>query len=147
MPELIAGGPIIPVHLLNELDSGKVVFFCGAGISAGPGSGLPNFADLVQHVYKAHDIHPDALEREALDLAEPLPPDRRRPTLDKVLGLLERVDRLGAAALRRTIIQQLSVPPNGELGLHKALIDLSRNERGRPAHHHQFRQAVCGSRS
>ena len=129
MPELIAGGPIIPVHLLSELDSGKVVFFCGAGISAGPGSGLPNFPDLVCDVYKQNHIHPDALESEALDLEQP-DPKRRRPSLDKVLGLLERVDRLGTAALRRTVIEQLSVPPNGELGLHKALIDLSRNQRG-----------------
>ena len=129
MPELIAGGPIIPVHLLNELDSGNVVFFCGAGISAGPGSGLPKFAKLVKHVYKANHINPDSVEREALDLEQP-DPKRRRPTLDKVLGLLERVDRLGTTALRRTVIQRLSVPPNGELSLHKALIDLSRNERG-----------------
>ncbi len=51
MPELVAGGPAIPVRLLNELDNGKVVFFCGAGVSMGPGSDLPDFADLVQHVY------------------------------------------------------------------------------------------------
>ena len=86
MPELIAGGPTIPVRLLNELDSGKVVFFCGAGVSVGPGSDLPNFADLVQHVYDANHIEPDAVEKEALDVG----------ALDKALGLLERGERLGA---------------------------------------------------
>ena len=120
MPELIAGGPTIPVRLLNELDSGKVVFFCGAGVSVGPGSDLPNFADLVQHVYDANHIEPDAVEKEALDLG----------ALDKTLGLLERDERLGARALRRTVIERLSVPPSGELSVHKALIDLSRSEQG-----------------
>ena len=129
MPELIAGGPTIPVRLLNELDSGKVVFFCGAGVSVGLGSGLPNFADLVQHVYEANHIEPDSVEREALDLDEPVP-DRRRPNLDKALDLLERDERLGTHALRSSVIERLSVPPNGELSVHKALIDLSWNEQG-----------------
>ena len=129
MPELIAGGPIIPVPLLNELDSGKVVFFCGAGISEGLSSGLPNFAGLVQHVYEANHIKPDAVESEALDLEEPAT-HRRRPALDKALGLLERPERLGAIALRRTVIKRLSEPPSGDLLIHKALIELSRNERG-----------------
>ena len=120
MPELIAGGPTIPVRLLNELDSGKVVFFCGAGVSVGPGSDLPNFADLVQHVYDANHIEPDAVEKEALDVG----------ALDKALGLLERGERLGAHALRSTVIERLSVPPSGELSVHKALIDLSRSEQG-----------------
>ena len=120
MPELIADGPTIPARLLNELDSGKVVFFCGAGVSVGSGSELPNFADLVQHMYGANHIEPDAVENEALDLG----------ALDKALGLLERDERLGARALRRTVIERLSVPPSGELSVHKALIDLSRNEAG-----------------
>ena len=120
MPELVAGGPTIPVRLLNELDGGKFVFFCGAGVSVGAGSGLPNFVDLVDHVYAANHIKPDAVEKEALDSR----------ALDKVLGLLERDERLGARVLRRTVIERLSVPPSGELRVHKALIDLSRNERG-----------------
>ncbi|MCY3878571.1 MAG: hypothetical protein OXF74_05250 [Rhodobacteraceae bacterium] len=124
MPELVAGGPAIPVRLLNELDSGRVVFFCGAGISAGPGS-----ADLVRHVYEANRLDPDFIESEALDLEEP-DPDRRRRTLDKALGLPERESRLGASALRRTVIERLPVPLSGELSVNKALIDLSRNEEG-----------------
>ena len=31
MPELVPEGPRIPVHLMNEVDEGSVVFFCGAG--------------------------------------------------------------------------------------------------------------------
>ena len=120
MPELVAGGPASPVRLLNELDSGKVVFFCGAGVSMGPGSDLPDFADLVQHVYDANRVTPDAVEKEALDSG----------ALDKALGLLERDERLGARAVRRTVIERLSAPPRGELYLHKALIDLSLNEQG-----------------
>ena len=120
MPELVAGGPAIPVRLLNELDSGRVVFFCGAGVSMGPGSDLPDFPDLVRHVYDANRIEPDAVEKEALDIG----------ALDKALGLLERDERLGPRAVRRTVIERLSEPPGGELNVHKALIDLSLNEQG-----------------
>ena len=129
MPELVASGPTIPVPLMNELDSGGVVFFCGAGISAGEGSGLPSFADLVDYVYSASHMSPDAVEREALDCDEE-DPGRRRSSFDKALGLLERPDRLGAKALRRTVIERLSRPPTGELNVHKALIALSRSDRG-----------------
>ena len=129
MPELVAKGPIIPVRLMNELDSGRVVFFCGAGVSAGPGSGLPGFADLVKYVYDTHDMQPDAVEREALDCEEQNP-ERRRPNFDKALGLLEKQERLGTQALRRTVIERLSVSPKGPLDLHEALIKLSRYEQG-----------------
>ena len=86
----------------------------------GPGSDLPDFANLVQHVYDAKRIEPDAVEKEALDIG----------ALDKALGLLERDERLGARAVRRTVIERLSAPPSGELNVHKALIDLSQNEQG-----------------
>ena len=129
MPELVPNGPIIPVHLMNEVDSGRVVFFCGAGISAGVGSELPVFSDLVMHVYEANRMEGDAVEREALDLEEK-DPARRRPNFDKALGLLERKGRLGAQALRRTVIERLTEDPTGPLHVHKALIDLSRNQQG-----------------
>ena len=120
MPELVAGGPTIPVRLLNELDAGKVVIFCGAGVSKGAGSDLPSFAGLVEHVYAANHIEADAVENGALEIE----------ALDKALGLLEREERLGTRALRRTVIERLSAPPSAELSVHKALIDLSRHERG-----------------
>ena len=85
MPELVSNGPRIPVHLMNEVDSGSVVFFCGAGVSRGDGSGLPNFAELVDHVYEENRMEPDGVEREALHRDEP-EPGLRRPQFDKALG-------------------------------------------------------------
>ena len=127
MPELVANGPDIPVALLNRLDSGTVVFFCGAGVSATLGSDLPGFGKLVDHVYEANHVEPDAVEREALDVDE-ADVQRRRPSFDKALGLLER--RLGAQKLRETVISRLSKPATGQLVVHKALIDLSRRPTG-----------------
>ena len=129
MPELVANGPDIPAALMNGLDSGTVIFFCGAGVSMGPGSGLPGFADLVDHVYAANHMAPDAMEREALD-DEGHGSHRWRPSFDRALGLLERAGRLGAQALRRTVIGRLSEPPSGQLGTHAALVALSRSELG-----------------
>ena len=127
MPEFVANGPDIPVALLNRLDSGTVVFFCGAGISATPGSDLPGFGELVEHVYEANHVEPDAVEREALDRDE-ADVQRRRPSFDKALGLLER--RLGAQKVRETVISRLSKPATGELVVHRALIDLSHRPTG-----------------
>ncbi len=118
MPELIPNGPAIPVRLLNELDSGNVVFFCGAGISAACGSDLPDFGELVRHVYEVNHIKPDAAEKSACE----------NGNWDKALGLLER--RLNAGFLRGEVIKRLSKPPSGDLKVHKALIDLSRDDRG-----------------
>ena len=122
MPELVANGPNVPVSLMNEFDNGRVVFFCGAGISKS--SGLPDFPDLVDHVYSANRMTPDSVERAALD-RDGKDPALQRPNFDKALGLLERPERLGAIALRRTVVERLSKPPKGSLDVHTALIALS----------------------
>jgi hypothetical protein len=85
MPELVADGPDIPDSLLNDLDDGRVVFFCGAGVSMGPGSDLPSFGCLARLVYRVNRVIPDSVEQDAL----------RRREFDKVFGLLERPERLG----------------------------------------------------
>ena len=126
MPELVSGGPVIPVKLMNAMDNGEAVFFCGAGVSAGEGSELPTFAELVEHVYSEKGMKPDAVEEEALHQDEP-EEDKRRPQLDKALELLERANRLGPKKLRRTVIKELSKPPTDDLAVHKALIALSRH--------------------
>ena len=129
MPELVPEGPRIPVHLMNEVDEGSVVFFCGAGVSVGDGSNLPNFEELVEHVYEANRIEADEVEHEALHRDEP-DRSRRRPQFDKALGLLERSDRLGPEALRGTVIERLSRRATAPLRVHEALLTLSRTEGG-----------------
>lgn len=105
---------------MNERDSSRVIFFCGAGISAGPNSKLPNFAGLVDHVYKNNYIQPDSVELEAA----------HKQNFDKVFGLLGRPGRLGSVPLRRTIIDRLSQPPSGSLHTHEALIKLAKCQQG-----------------
>ena len=120
------------MSLMNELDSGRVVFFCGAGISAGPASGLPDYTGLMKKVYETSHLEPDSVECEALDLEdnnlENL--EKVQPNFDKAFGLLERPERLGSERLRRSIIDCLSIEPTGALPVHDALLTLSRSEKG-----------------
>ncbi len=133
MPELVENGPYIPTKLLNELDDGNVVFFCGAGISMG--TGLPSFGGLVDHVYTENRLEPDEIEREALDCGID-DPKLRRPKYDKVLGLLERPERLGPtrssdpSRMRDTIVRRLSERSTGPLHVHRALVTLSSTTKG-----------------
>ena len=46
--QFVAGGPDIPDALLDAHEEGRVVFFCGAGISYS--AGLPSFEGLVKKV-------------------------------------------------------------------------------------------------
>lgn len=48
--QFVANGPDIPDVLLQAHEDGRVVFFCGAGISYP--AGLPGFGGLVDSIYK-----------------------------------------------------------------------------------------------
>ncbi len=63
--QFIPNGPDIHDALLHAHEEGRVVFFCGAGISYP--AGLPDFKGLVDKIYKiAGTTHSD-LERKADD--------------------------------------------------------------------------------
>lgn len=120
MPELVRDGPDVPPGLLNQLDDGRVVFFCGAGVSMGAPSGLPNFRGLLCHVYQDNHLKPDDIEREALEECE----------YDKAFELLERPGRLRSQQLYESVAERLSALPAGPLQIHRDLLALSRVERG-----------------
>ena len=44
---------------MNDVDSGSVVFFCGAGcLALVTARGFPTLAELVDHVYEANRMEP-----------------------------------------------------------------------------------------
>lgn len=112
----VVGGPELPPKLLQLVEDGRLVFFCGAGISRP--CGLPDFKGLVEAVFeRTHQSMVD-LEREAFDNGQ----------YDRVLGLVE--SRIGAEFVRKAVVGTLHLDPNADLPTHSALIDLARTRDG-----------------
>lgn len=118
--QFVTNGPDIPDALLQAHEEGRVVFFCGAGISYP--AGLPGFEGLVERIYKlTGTVHSD-IERDALD----------RKQFDAALDLLERRLPGQRLALRTALAQALK--PNlllrGAVETQIALLRLARGRDG-----------------
>lgn len=109
----VAGGPDIPPSVLQCLEDGQLVFFCGAGVSCR--AGLPTFRKLVELIY-AH-LNADRPGQEEAEF--------QKRNFDRVLGLLEERTQLGRRLVRRTVLRLLQVPSSADLDTHKALLTLS----------------------
>lgn len=113
-------GPDIPDALLQAHEEGRLVFFCGAGISYP--AGLPDFKGLVEEIYRLNGTVPSAFERDALE----------RKQFDATLDLLER--RLPGQRLdvRRALAQALKpkLRRKGATDTQAALLRLARNREG-----------------
>jgi hypothetical protein len=107
----ISGGPDLPPELIQSLEDGKLVFFCGAGVSYP--AGLPTFRGLAQEVY--------ARLRQPLEGLELI--EFNKQNYDRAFGLLEK--RIGAPFVRRAVIEILHLDPIADLQSHKALLTLA----------------------
>ncbi|MGO6983126.1 anti-phage defense-associated sirtuin Dsr1 [Rhizobium leguminosarum] len=115
--QFVANGPDVPEELLQAHEDGKVVFFCGAGISY-PAE-LPGFRDLVMKIYTEIGEIPDPIEELAL----------AGKSYDTTIALLEnrvvdhriRVRQAIAAILTPNLKRQ------GATATHEALLTLSRS--------------------
>lgn len=58
--QFIANGPDIPDALLQAHEEGRVIFFCGAGISYP--AGLPGFKGLVEDIYAINGTAPTEID-------------------------------------------------------------------------------------
>jgi hypothetical protein len=75
--QFIPNGPNIPEELLQRHEEGRVLFFCGAGLSCP--AGLPVFGDLIDRLREAVGEPFNASEKELLTNGH----------LDPVLGRFE----------------------------------------------------------
>lgn len=118
--QFVTHGPDIPNDLLQAHEDGRVVFFCGAGISYQ--AGLPGFKGLVDEIYRIVGTTQNPIEKQAY----------LREQYDATLDLLER--RLPGQRLdvRKALAQTLK--PNlrrkGATDTHRALLQLARSREG-----------------
>lgn len=114
--QFISNGPDIPDALLQAQEEGRVVFFCGAGISYP--AGLPGFKGLVEQIYKLNGTTQTDIEQEAFD----------RGQFDATLDLLERRLPGQRLAVRRSLIKALKpkLQNDGAIDTHAALLSLAR---------------------
>lgn len=115
MTQFIENGPEVPEQLLKAHEDGRVVFFCGAGISYP--AGLPGFGGLVEKVYKGLGTKPDEIEEAAI----------KGNQFDAALSLLEKRVVGQRLAVRRAIMSSLTprLRRKGATATHEALLDLA----------------------
>ncbi|WP_369794608.1 SIR2 family protein [Polaromonas sp. JS666] len=114
-------GPDIPERLLQLHEDGRVVFFCGAGISYP--ARLPDFGGLVDMLYGELSVIPNAVQLAAIKVGQ----------FDTAVGLLEAGVMGGRETVRRAMASVLKpdfAAPNAT-ATHEALLTLSQNRSGR----------------
>jgi hypothetical protein len=114
--QFVANGPDVPDSLLQAHEEGRVVFFCGAGISYP--AGLPGFKGLVDEIYKRVGTRPSPIEQDAYD----------RSQFDATLDLLERRLPGQRIAVRHNLAEALKPKwhRKGATDTHDALLELAR---------------------
>lgn len=119
--QFVRHGPDIPERLLQAHEDGRVVFFCGAGISYP--ARLPGFAGLVDNLYQALSVTPNPVQQSAIKAGQ----------FDTAIGLLE-ADVVGGRGKVRSELATILTPnltaPNAT-ATHEALLTLAQNREGR----------------
>ncbi|GHW11472.1 hypothetical protein FXF10_03435 [Vibrio cholerae] len=118
--QFVTHGPDIPDALLQAHEEGRVVFFCGAGISYP--AGLPGFKGLVEQIYQLNGTTLSDIEREPFE----------RGQFDATLDLLERRLPGQRMAVRRALAQALKpkLRRKGAIDTQGALLRLARSREG-----------------
>ncbi|WP_447773001.1 anti-phage defense-associated sirtuin Dsr1 [Aeromonas veronii] len=117
--QFIPNGPDIPNELLHAHEEGRVLFFCGAGISYP--AGLPGFSELVIRMSK-HAGEP--LDRSEQDMVT-------QGGLDRAIGHYEKRIQGGRAAVRRGLPSCLTADLSKPRALttHLALLTLGKDKK------------------
>lgn len=118
--QFVAKGPDIPDALLQAHEEGRVVFFCGAGISYP--AGLPGFKGLVDEIYILVGTTQTPIEQAAYE----------QNHFDATLDLLERRVPGQRIAVRTAVAKALKpkLHRKGATDTHAAVLQLARNREG-----------------
>lgn len=118
--QFVASGPDIPDTLLQAHEEGRVVFFCGAGISY-PAE-LPGFKGLVDKIYRLVGTSRTTIEQKAYE----------RDQFDAMLDLLERRVPGQRITVRSALANALQpkLHLKGATDTHAALLQLARCHTG-----------------
>lgn len=140
----IPNGPYLPTELLHAHEEGRVVFFCGAGISKP--AGLPLFGQLVEEIYRAlatnRDSKESALEKEAF----------AKHNYDATLHLLEKRYLGGKTSVRKVLPNILLTTDKSVNNNHQALLKLSKTSKSKSRlvttnYDHLFEYAALANQS
>ena len=126
-----AEGPSIPDDLLNARDEGRVVFFCGAGVSRAR-AGLPNFFELAGKVIEDLGPASDSPVRKIIEEArriESIVGVSGLVSADRVFGILER--EFSSSDLQAAIAKALKPSPTADLSAHRIMLDLATRPDGK----------------
>ena len=126
----LANGPSIPDELLLARDQGRVVFFCGAGVSRAKAN-LPDFFDLAERVTSYLGVQEHNPASKLLSVARALGAQTGIDGLisaDRIFGLLER-DFL-VRDIEAAVAMALKPKPNPDLNAHQTLIKLATTREG-----------------
>ena len=115
--QLVKGGPDIPYEVLAAQEKGRLILFCGAGVSMK--AGLPDFRGLIDDIYT--EFH---AEREPTGEKEGAIEKR---SYDHDMDLLE--GRFGSQEVREAVRRILERRFNSDLSVHSVILKLSENRK------------------
>lgn len=136
--QFIEGGPDIPDELLLALDEGRVVFFCGAGVSRAKAK-LPDFFGLADKILTTLGVPDESPAVKILSEARKIEARTGVPGLisvDRVFSLLERdflerdIETAVAQALDPRKVKDFEPEKGVDLSAHEILLDLATTKDG-----------------
>ncbi len=123
-------GPAIPDELLHARDEGRVVFFCGAGVSRAKAK-LPDFFGLGKKVMKTLGVQADSPARKLLEEAHNVEAQTGVAGViaaDRIFGLLER--EFSTDVIEAAVASSLRPDNEPDLTAHRTILDLATTKEG-----------------
>jgi hypothetical protein len=129
----IAEGPELSDDLLVARDEGKVIFFCGSGVSRAKAN-LPDFFGLARGVLDKLRALPDSAPHQLMQIAATVQANKISGVgsivaADRIFGLLER--DFSPADIDRAVGAVLKPALGVDASAHQILLDLSRTANGK----------------